>query len=94
MIHANAIHFPPEPGAVIQEPFFFTPEELTAFLNVPERWVEKNTYRLPGRTKIGRYVRYRRADIERQLLTGSVLFPKAEPKIRLPRHRGIGNHWK
>jgi len=59
------------------------------YLNVPPRWVEKNTYRLPGRTKVGRYVRYNRADIERQLLTGSVLLPKAESKTRFSRPRGI-----
>lgn len=65
-------------------PAFLTPEELAAFLKVPPRWVEKQTQarRLPGQTKVGRYWRYRRADIEKQILTGEILLPKL-PRGRL-----------
>lgn len=67
-----------------------TPDELTAYLNVPPRWVEKNTHRLPGRTKVGRYVRFRLVDIERQLLTGSVLLPMPETSGRFTGRRPFG----
>lgn len=61
------------------EPEVFTPEELADFLRVRLGWVHKETQarRLPGMFKVGRYWRYKRADIEKQrVLTGQVLLPK------------------
>ena len=56
----------------------FTPEELAGFLKVDLRWVEKQTQarRLPGMFKAGRYWRYRRAEVEKQLLSGQVVLPR------------------
>ncbi len=57
-----------------------TPEQLADWLQVGEKWVEKNTQdrRIPGQFKAGKYWRYNRASIEKQrLTTGSVLLPKA-----------------
>jgi len=55
-----------------------TPIGLQRFLAVEEAWVEKNTQArlIPGQFKAGRYWRYRRADIEKQMLSGQVLLEK------------------
>jgi len=59
------------------DPQFFTPAELASLVNVGLRWVEKQipNRRLPGMTKVGRYWRFRRSEVEKQLLSGSLLLP-------------------
>lgn len=53
---------------------------LERFLNVGQRWVERNTAarRIPGQHRCGREWRYKRADIEKAQLSGQVLLPKAK----------------
>lgn len=65
-------------------PEFYTPEELAALGNVGKRWVEKQIpkRRLPGMTKWGRYWRFRKSEVDRQLLTGSLLLPNPQGKTR------------
>jgi hypothetical protein len=56
-----------------------TPEDLYTLLRLERetRWLEKNIRRIPGRFKVGRFWRFRKADIEMQVLrTGQVLLPK------------------
>lgn len=58
-----------------------TPAQLQDWLQVGEKWVEKNTQarRIPGQFKAGKYWRYERAAIEKhRLATGDVLLPKGE----------------
>lgn len=61
-------------------PDILTPNQLADWLQVGEKWVEKNTQarRIPGQFKAGKYWRYDRAAIEMQRLkTGEALLPKA-----------------
>lgn len=83
----NTGTMPPEMSVGI-EPAFFTPEQLAAFLQVPLRTVQKwaMARRLPGMVRAGRLLRFRRADIERAALSGSILLPKVE-KFRKTRSR-------
>lgn len=56
-----------------------TAEELADWQKVGLKFVEKNTQarRIPGQYKAGRSWRYRRADIERQILkTGKMLLDR------------------
>lgn len=64
------------------DPEFYTPEELATLGKVGDRWVEKQILkrRLPGMTKWGRYWRFRKSEVDRQLLTGSLLLP--DPKVK------------
>ena len=57
------------------EPEFITPEELAAKINMSRKFIEKHigTRRLPGMVRIGRHWRFRRAEVEKQLSTGSFL---------------------
>ncbi len=60
-------------------PDILTPEGLGDWLGVGEKWVEKNTQArlIPGAFKAGKYWRYRRSEIERQILkTGQALLPR------------------
>jgi len=59
---------------------FITPRELAATLGVSLRFIHKHTHsgRMPGAVKIGRCVRYRRAEIERRLLNGQLLLEDPE----------------
>ena len=61
----------------------YTPEELALFLKRPIQWVQKQAmaHLLPGQFKVGRFTRFMRADIEKQLLTGQVLLPKRPKKF-------------
>lgn len=54
---------------------FFTPDELASYLKVSKKFIEKHlsTRRIPGAVKIGRVWRFRRADIQKRLLSGSLL---------------------
>ncbi len=54
---------------------------LERFLNVGQRWVERNTAarRIPGQHRCGRVWRYKRADVEKAQLSGQVLLPKVKP---------------
>lgn len=66
-------------GFALGDRDILTPPQLVDWLEVGEDWVEKNTQarRIPGQFKAGRYWRYRRADIEKQILaTGQALLPK------------------
>ncbi len=66
------------------DPEFYTPQELAALGRVGERWIEKQIpkRRLPGMTKWGRYWRFRKSEVDRQLLTGSLLLPDPKAKGR------------
>ena len=59
------------------ESSILTAKELTAFLKVPARWVEKHvqTGRIPGAFKAGRYWRIHRPTLERHMLGGNLLLP-------------------
>lgn len=63
---------------------FYTPEELASLVQVGARWIEKQIpkRRLPGMTKVGRYWRFKKADVDRQLLTGELLLPFSKSKTR------------
>lgn len=70
-----------EPQQTPSTPDILTPVALVDWLGVGEDWVEKNTQarRIPGQFKAGRYWRYRRSEIEKQILkTGQALLPKAK----------------
>lgn len=69
-----------EPLNTQETPDILTPTGLVDWLKVGEDWVEKNTqaHRIPGQFKAGKYWRYRKVEIERQILkTGQALLPKA-----------------
>jgi excisionase family DNA binding protein len=63
---------------------FYTPAELASLVRVGERWIEKQIpkRRIPGMTKVGRYWRFRRSEVDKQLLTGSLLLPTRKAKSR------------
>ena len=65
---------------MIENTEYFTPDELAAYLNVSRKFIEKHiaTRRIPGAVKIGRVWRFRRSDLEKRLLSGSLLIDKAE----------------
>jgi hypothetical protein len=70
-----------EPQQIPTNPEILTPDALEDWLGVGEEWVTKNTQarRIPGQFKAGRSWRYRKADIEKQILkTGQALLPKAQ----------------
>lgn len=70
-----------EPQTTPTNPDILTPGGLVDWLGVGEKWVQKNTQarRIPGQFKAGKYWRYRRAEIEKQILkTGQALLPKAK----------------
>lgn len=58
-------------------PEFMTPRELADLISMSLAFVEKYTAlrRIPGMVKMGRFWRYRKADVEKQLLTGQILLP-------------------
>jgi len=58
-----------------------TSRGLARFLNVGDKWVVQNrtANRIPGHFKAGAGHRFRKADIERQIITtGNALLPKAK----------------
>lgn len=72
------------------EAAYFTGHQLALYLGMdPEaRWVEKNSHRIPGRVKVGKLVLYRKADVEKRLLGGSLLLPKPIVNIQIRTRRG------
>lgn len=48
--------------------------ELASLLGMSVRTVERNSYRIKGRVKIGRSVRYYLPDVHKALLSGKNLF--------------------
>lgn len=52
---------------------FLTSEELAEMLKVSLKFVAKNSYRIPGRTKIGHLVRYQTSAIKRAIAGGNLL---------------------
>jgi excisionase family DNA binding protein len=64
---------------------FYTPEDLARLVQVGRRWIEKQIpkRRLPGMTKVGRYWRFRKADVDKQLLSGTLLLPTVK-RMRHP----------
>ena len=67
------------------DPEFYTPGELASLIRVGERWIEKQIpkRRLPGMTKIGRYWRFKKSEVDRQLLSGSLLLSDFKRNSRL-----------
>jgi excisionase family DNA binding protein len=63
------------------EPAYFTVETLAAYLDLPVRTIRKwaMARRLPGMVRAGKLWRFRRADIERAALSGTLLLPKPAP---------------
>lgn len=59
---------------------YYTPDELASLVRVGRRWIDKwiPKRRLPGMTKVGRYWRFRKSEVEKQLLSGSLLLPAAK----------------
>ena len=55
---------------------YFTPQELADYSHMSLKFIEKHiaTGRLPGAVKMGRVWRFKRVDVEKQLLTGQLLF--------------------
>ncbi len=66
------------------DPEYYTPEELTQLVRVGARWLEKQISKrcLPGMTKVGKYWRFKKSDVDKQLLTGSLLIPFTKHKTR------------
>jgi excisionase family DNA binding protein len=64
---------------------YYTPAELAALVHVGERWIEKQIPKrlLPGMTKIGKYWRFRKSEVEKQLLSGTLLLPGPKRSRRL-----------
>lgn len=60
------------------ESVFLTPQELTEWLKLPPRWVEKQVQAglIPGAVKAGRYWRFHRPTLERHMLAGTLLLPE------------------
>lgn len=56
---------------------FLTAPQLATKIKMSIAFVEKYTHshRLPGMVRMGRFWRYRIADVEKQLLTGQILLP-------------------
>ncbi len=52
---------------------FLTAEELSALVRVPLKWVRTYSHRIPGYTKIGRLVRYKKTSVLAALATGKLL---------------------
>ena len=54
---------------------FLDTDELAAYLNVSRKFVIKHreTGRIPGAVRIGRIWRFRRTEVEKRLLSGSLL---------------------
>ena len=61
--------------AVQKEPEFLTAKQLAKMLNVSEKAIWKWRGRLPA-IKMGRLVRFSRHEIEKRLLTGTLLVDK------------------
>jgi len=55
------------------EPEFYTPEELAKLVRMTVKFIRKQSFRIPGRTKIGRYVRYEKTAVLRALGNGRLL---------------------
>ncbi len=53
---------------------YATKEELATLLSISVRTIEKNSFNIAGRVKIGGAVRYYLPDIHRVLLSGKNLF--------------------
>jgi len=58
---------------------FFTTEQLAKYLGVSVKAVVKwrDARRIPGCVRCGRVWRFRRSDIEKRLLSGSLLLEKS-----------------
>jgi predicted DNA-binding transcriptional regulator AlpA len=56
---------------------YLSPPQLAGKINMSKAFIDKYTreHRLPGMVKMGRFWRYRLADVEKQLLTGQILLP-------------------
>lgn len=52
---------------------FYTPQELADKLNMSIKFINSNSYKILGRTKMGRMIRYRKIDIEKALIRGKLL---------------------
>ncbi len=52
-----------------------TTSELAQLLNISKKFIEKHAAarRLPGMVRIGRHWRFRKADVEKRLSSGSLL---------------------
>lgn len=63
--------------ATAEEPEFWNTEQLARHLNVSTKAIVKwrSQRRLPGACRVGRIWRYRRKEIEKKLLSGSLLLP-------------------
>jgi excisionase family DNA binding protein len=57
---------------------YLTTEELADYLNMSKKFIirHRETGRIPGIVKIGRVYRYRRIEIEKRLLSGTLLLDK------------------
>jgi|GEM_PF-1402203 excisionase family DNA binding protein len=72
--HSSPDNAPEDLGKGTLEPDFYTPGEMAALLRVPLRTLEKWTLkrRLPV-VKVGRLNRFPRVEIQKRLLSGSLL---------------------
>ncbi len=57
---------------------YFSTESLARHIEVSKKSIEKwrDERRIPGAVRVGRVWRFRRVDVERQLLTGQFPMPK------------------
>ncbi len=77
--NSNEAIYGKEPfNPLAEEPEYLTGKQLAGKLNVSIKAVVKWTaaHRLPGAYKIGRVWRYQWREIEKKLLSGSLLFDK------------------
>jgi excisionase family DNA binding protein len=57
---------------------FMTTEELAQYLNFSVKSIEKHrvTGRIPGAVRVGRVWRFSRAEVNKRILSGSLLLPE------------------
>ena len=55
------------------EPEYYTPDELAEYLKVSVKFIRKNSFRIPGRLKVGKLVRYQKSAVLRAAATGTLL---------------------
>lgn len=55
------------------EQLFLTGEEVATMFQTSIKWVQKHSHRIPGRTKVGRLVRYQASAIKKAIAGGNLL---------------------
>ena len=59
--------------ANVNEPILIDKEELSVLLGCSVKWIDKHTHSIPGRVKLGRSVKYLKADVLKRVFGGQLL---------------------